>query len=115
MKTKPITLTTQVCNAYADCTMPFEEASQLRSLSFKAYEPRTPRQVKQIMKRAIPDGYNNFNADLLDLFNPRCEITIAREYSVCLYVRGKNLPSMNKLGADEYNIQPDGSTRIWWD
>ena len=115
MKTKAITLTSQVCNAYADCTMPFEEASQTRSLMFKAYEPRTPRQVKQIMKRATPDGYNNFNHHLLDLFNPQCEITIAREHSVCLYVRGEHLPSMDELGADEYSVEPDGSTRIWWD
>ena len=106
----------ETLRAYADCGLTsFSNAMSIRSLRFHATESCTPNQARRIMKQDIPDGYNNFNADLLSKFPPSCEIWIAREMSVCLYVVGDNLPSKQALGADEYDVQPDGFTRIWWD
>ena len=105
----------ETMNAYADMFMPWNEACDIRQLQFKAHEPCTPSQAREIMRLATPHGYNNFNHELLSLFPPSCEVSISREYSVCLYVRGENLPSMDELGADSYDVEPFGWTRIWWD
>lgn len=69
-----------------------------------------------IMKAACPRGYNEFRAELiLEHFANDALFKLAREGSVCMYVKGDDLPSKKQLDADEYTLQADGTTRIWWD
>lgn len=105
----------EVKKAYSDCWMTdWEKSLRLRQLIFRASQFVTPKEAKEILTIVLPTGYENFTSDLLDLFPDDCEIVIAREYSVCLYVKGKNLPSMKALKANEYD-EKNGEIRIWWD
>ncbi len=105
----------EVKQAYADCHMSWERGQSVRNLNFRAGEYVTPAKAEEILTAAIPHGYNSFRAELLAKFPEGTQVEIARESSVALYVRGKNLPSRNSMLADEVDIQPDGSTRYWWD
>lgn len=111
----------EIMAAYADChgDRPFEETSKERNLSFRSPTPLFRDEAIEIMRAAVPDGYNNFNADLLKLLPNDCMITIARESSVCIYTTAKvNTRLQEKLGADECGYEGDaqaGETRLWWD
>ncbi len=106
----------EVMKAYADANMRGEKGYELRSLQFKASAPLSVKDAKQVLSEAIPEGYNEFDAYLLDLLPPDAQVVIAREYSVALYVyyAGK-LPSGQVMKADERHEEPDGSVRYWWD
>ena len=104
----------EVQKAYADCSMPFEQGSRIRQLMFRASYPVSRDEAKQVFEEANVLGYNNFSPELLDKFPENCLITIAREYSVCIYVQGSNLPSAEEVLADEYDVDDD-FTRYWWD
>ena len=114
---------TVVKEAYADCWLPWEAGSKRRNLDFQADETVSPKEARAIMEEAVPDGYNEFTADLLSLFPDSCRIRLARELSVCIYIYDMarqniadtaNLPSQSELCADEYS-QVGDAIRIWWD
>lgn len=74
-----------------------------------------------IMRQAIPNGYNLFTADCLKHFPDGTKFILAREYSVCVYA---DFPDINQIHlaalqqrvkADECHGQPDGTVRFWWD
>ncbi len=111
------TVLEEVKTAFADCWMnDFRAAAALRSLHFKASESVAPDEAQMIARSALPEGYNAFAPELLNLFPADCRITFAREYSVCLYVTpgASPLPAANRLGCDEYDFD-GGILRVWWD
>lgn len=101
----------EVVTAYCDCS----DSNGERNLSFLASEAVDPKTAAEIMTKACPDGYNNFEAELLTLFPDDAKIWIAREGSVCIYVESASkLPTRKQLQADEYDVK-NGRLRIWWD
>lgn len=107
----------EVMKAYADCNgnEPFEVTQHIRNLSFLASAPVSRDEAIRIMAKAIANGYNEFEAVLLNLLPIESKVTIAREASVCIYVAPpvKEIPEMM---ADEWHhAQENGATRIWWD
>lgn len=107
----------EVMKAYSDCTNEnFGESIKTRELQFKASEPVMLDEAVRIMKKAIPGGYNLFEADILKAIPADREIVIAREASVCVYVKGDELSASvgHSLGCDELTFDFN-ETRIWWD
>lgn len=131
----------EVLTAYADANNLGNPGP--RNLKFRASQPVTPAEAQAIMETACP-GYNLFTPSLLGLLPDDCMVTLAREGSVCIYVRKgrKKLPTARKLKADEYGIIREdtyaigyysanqhkeqgckstdyggfkGEVRIWWD
>lgn len=100
----------EVDKAYSDCWKP--GAFNERNLHFRASEAVTRDEAVKIMRHAVPGGYNAFTADLLWHLPEGCNVTLAREYSVCIYV--DRLVSAAGMDADECDFE-DGMTRIWWD
>ena len=96
---------------------------RVRDLDYKADSYVTPEEGTKIMRNSLGKyGYNEFKPSLIlrteELFeNP--EIRLAREYSVCIYVKGKPKASLSSIkdtmNADEVSKEKDGTTRIWWD
>ena len=111
MKNK--TVENEVKKAYADCTDDnFERACKIRNLNFKASQFVSKYEAIRILKEAIPGGYNNFKAELLTKLPEGCEVQIARELSVCLYVKGDvHLPQ--DFGEENHNT--GGVMRYWFD
>jgi len=108
----------EVQTAYADCWMENDEQGyRTRNLNFFASEPVNKEDAIAILSACIKGGYNNFESDLLNLFDDKCLFNIAREGSVCIYVDllGSEMPSLDKLLADEVDEQEDGTFRVWWD
>jgi hypothetical protein len=121
-----------------------DEAMTHRNLSFRASQAVDPKTAQAIMEKACP-GYNAFRPKFLGLLPDDCQVTLAREGSVCIYVRpGKSkIPTRSKLKADEYSVLKEdtfaigyhkgdpsragcdhgstdyggykGEIRIWWD
>lgn len=105
----------EVKTAYKDCWSTGDWSD--RNLNFHASEFVSKADAIAILNECLPDGgYNEFEPSLLNLFSDNTLFQIAREYSVCLYVKGdtKNV-SKAALKADEMSLQKDGTTRIWWD
>lgn len=87
-----------------------------RNLYFHAVSPVDKKTAIKIMEEACP-GYNAFTPDLLKLLPEDCQIILAREGSVCIYVIG-DVP--NTVEADEcdyikHEYPWDNVTRFWWD
>jgi len=104
----------EVMKAYSDCNGYRCE----KNLHFRAKDFCSRDEAIEIMGRAIPDGYNEFDASLLKSLPEDSQVTIAREYSVCIYVRSQEEMSsfdLNKLKAAELNQQKTGEVRIWWE
>lgn len=99
----------EVKNAYGDLN-----DLKDRNLNFKASAFVSRDEAFAILDETVK-GYNEFRPALINYFHKDHKIQIAREGSVCLYVQGKDLPSQRELGADEYDVMEDGTTRIWWD
>lgn len=123
----------EVAKAYAD-----SRGESGRILGFRASEPVNAQTAVEIMKEFCPD-YNSFDPEALGLFPDDCQIFLAREGSVCIYVRPgeKPLPTREELDADEHDVQTkttfadewhsadnyeredhggyEGEVRIWWD
>lgn len=105
-----------------------DELMPKRSLMYRAAEGLSPAEARAIMEECCP-GYNGFEPRLLGLLPDDCTVFLAREYSVCVYVRPgeKKLPSKAKLNAQDYGrltkdeVREDGTggyageVRIWWD
>jgi hypothetical protein len=97
-----------------------------RNLHFKAPRTVSVTRAAEIMRQAVPDSYNEFTADLIDKIGtvaPKARVTLAREMSVCLYLKDSkeslqkvmDLHDENALRADECDLEPDGTLRLWWD
>lgn len=101
----------EVKEAYADCWLNWSEGQHRRNLSFRASRPVPSSVAAEIMASAVPGGYNEFEADLLN--NIQGDVVIAREGSVCIYAMpGAKIPK--SLNEDERST--DGKeTRLWWD
>lgn len=72
------------------------------------------------------DTYNEFKAERvakwLTKWSGEIEVQPAREYSVALYIKGPAdvLAAMQKAAkrgtkADDFDLQADGTLRLWWD
>ena len=81
------------------------------NLHYRAFRTVPSAVAVKIMAKAIPDGYNNFTADILA--HIKGDVLLAREYSVCVYVSPGEVLE-HELGEDEYNVF-DGKLRLWWD
>lgn len=108
--------------AFQDChneTVPGE-----RNLDFKASASVDGATLREIVKRAVPGGYNDFNESVLEkvfgVFGEESQYTIAREGSPAIYVRPFGRVWINRTEnlshlADEVSYEEDGSIRLWWD
>lgn len=112
---------TKTLRAYSDCNeqFPFDD----RNLNFRAETPVSLAEAAEILGEAIPGGYNEFSAKLIlkiQKVAPNCQVYMAREGSVCLYLQGepedlKKIRKMKCLHVDECDFEPDGTLRLWWD
>ena len=133
---KGITMTTQtteqpvekqVSDAYCDVMMlnniTSNEAYELRNLHFRATKTVTRWEAIEILTAYVPeysDGDNWEPKQLLALPED-AQITIAREYSVCIYVKGnitfcKSAAKMiEQLKCNENDYNPEtNETRLCW-
>lgn len=105
----------EIKTAYSDCWMEDERAYKLRNLNYRAPFEVSRDDAVRIMNDAVK-GYNAFEPSLLKKF-PKCAtFQLAREGSICVYVRanGGKLPSAKAVEADEKH-EEDGWVRYWWD
>ena len=73
------------------------------------------KDAMSVMQQALPDGYNDFKAELIGKLPSDAKIQLGREGSVCLYVKTNTKPSKASLKADELDEVEPGLYRIWWD
>lgn len=124
----------QVAEAYADCWdfhpgtdeewlgPSWQKVSARRNLEFLAtrYLPRD--EAKWVMQQWVKQ-YNEFTPDVLDALPEEALVRIARESSVCIYVKlpygcNKKLPTAKRMAADERDeqwMQSSQCVRYWWD
>jgi hypothetical protein len=114
------TVVYQTLSAYSDCHS--EEEFGPRDLNFKATAAVYGPYLLLIMGRAVPNGYNAFEVErslgrLVAACGPKAKYYIAREGSVCIYVKvpkGVCVP-LRCTNADEVSLEVDGTLRFWWD
>ena len=121
----------EVAEAYFDSVYPekpWKEVDSHRNLDFRASDSVDRDTAIAILKEIVP-SYNAFYPKLLEALPADCQITIAREGSVCLYVKGleKSMWAIPALECDEWayydwdrenccgHMAFKGETRIWWD
>lgn len=106
----------EVCEAYCDCNdlKTGDSVYSRRKLYFKASQEVSRDEAKVILEVAIPHGYNEFDASLLDKFSVNSKFVIAREGSVCIYVKGGKMPEAETVLADEKGKEGEWA-RFWWD
>ena len=107
----------EVKKAYADCLQPLTEyAMRQRNLNFTASEWTNKEDTLAILTDCLPMGYNNFESKLIEQFPDDAMFKIAREFSVCLYVKkeAQPLPGQEQMIADELSYE-NGEFRYWWD
>lgn len=132
------TILQEVATAYCDSNDQ-PDPKMKRNLHFRASQGCSPEMAEAIMEEVCPE-YNLFKARFLGLLPSDCTVTLAREGSVCIYVRKgeTKIPTRSKLKADEYNVLSEdtfgkdhyaaannsdksdyggykGELRIWWD
>ena len=114
--------------AYADCNEKnMEKGMKLRNLNFKASASVTVNEAIEIMtkslgaKKPTDEAYNEFSPALLNKLPEGSEVTLAREGSVCVYVKlpvglGEGISDelSETMLADEYHTE-NGVARLWWD
>ena len=107
--------------AYADSALidfDFDETKKIRNLDFKCSEPMSGDRYKLVMNLCVPDAYNEFDSDKIDMivkYYESAKYYIAREGSVCVYIGScKQLPPDGAFYADEISIEGK-QQRIWWD
>jgi hypothetical protein len=115
-----------ILKAYADChSIPGYHHTD-RNLKFKSGVWLDPQDCYSIMSKAVSEGYNAYNSDVLkqvlDYFGDQAKYKIAREGSVCLYVKTLNELCINRMFTfindcfiDEVHLQKDSTIRLWWD
>ena len=115
----------EIAMAYADCWLDedIETKLSLRNLHFRSDAWLEAESCHFLMTDIVPE-YNEFDADRVfnELSGLDIQIQIARESSVCIYVKGnevslKNIERKGRklLNAQECWRQDDGTLRIWWD
>jgi hypothetical protein len=103
-----------------------QKAYKSRNLNFRAPESVNSREAAEIMKVALgckslsESGYNEFAPKFLLQLPKNARVTLAREGSVCVYVKlppGEDFDhaDADSMKADEYRVTDDGSIRLWWD
>jgi hypothetical protein len=116
------TVSNEVGKAYADCWERRHVSDQDRNLEFLATRWLRRDDAKWVMEQWV-NGYNEFSPDVIDKFPEEAQIRIAREGSVCLYVKlpygcSKKLPSAKRVSADERGetvLLSSPCVRYWWD
>jgi hypothetical protein len=113
--------------AYSDCIEGVDLEGVERDLDFFSTEPYTVEAARAILKAAIPNGYNDFEVDkafdqITDMFGTECHVHIARESSVCIYIkptRGTvwfSRKDRKPVKCDELSfVSHLGMFRLWWD
>ena len=108
----------QVIAAYSDATPNY---------NFKASAAVSIENAVNIMVKAldVPDeccqGYNFFKPRFFRYLPPGTKITLAREGSVCAYIHPpahsklRSAELIRRMAVDEWESQPDGTIRLWWD
>ena len=114
----------ETVKAYADCNMDGDTGYKLRKLNYRAKYPLGVTEAIQVMCEALncksdTEAYNNFRPELLAELPLDAQVTLAREASVCIYfttAKAVNVKRLQKnMLADEFDLQDDGSYRVWWD
>lgn len=102
----------EICAAYNEAT---------RNLNFRCDAPLLPSEAVAIMTKALDVkkptdcGYNEFSPPLLAKLPANAELNIAREGSVCVYVKG-DIETPDGFKNDERHFYADkNETRFWWD
>ena len=93
-----------------------------RQLDFRAVSPVSIDVAVNIMAEALgvqedEEGYNSFRPDMFRKLPKDSQIILAREGSVCVYVKG-NVPNTAEADEHDYieNRYPlSNVTRFWWD
>ena len=93
----------------------FAKAYDGSDMLWKSKTVLSKKEAMDIMKQALPDGYNDFRAELIDKLPSDAKIQLGREYSVCMYVKTSSKPSKASLKADELDMIEKNVYRIWWD
>ena len=109
----------QATKAYYDCWFSdFDIAEKKRNLHYKAKSAVSRNEAIAILRSCIPTGYNEFEPELLNFLPEDSKVIIAREGSVCLYVKADDSTFDEKLKedmkVDEMNKE-NGYWRLWWD
>lgn len=110
----------RVIAAYSD---DFDDVEANRDLDYFEATSVSGKDLIEIMSKVLPKGYNDFNVtktkQLVEVMGD-ADYHIAREGSVCIYVKPKAknywLGSFEKIKADEKHF--DGKKmmfRFWWD
>lgn len=114
----------EIVQAYSDCNNLFP--AEQRNLDFKSEIELTGEELKEVIQLSIPDGYNRFHPvktidRILEVF-PKASFFVAREGSVCVYVKPNRTVWIGSRGlkegfakADEISLEKDGTIRLWWD
>jgi len=107
----------------------YSDDYELRDLNYRDRRWLSPRQWEKVMTEATPFGYNAFDAmhvgrwfkDIQKRFG-KIQIQPGREYSVVAYVKGPpealaalQTEARDEAHADEYDMESDGTLRLWWD
>lgn len=102
------------------------KAYKARNLNFRAPASVSVADAVEIMTVALcvpsPEtvAYNNFKPNHLAWLPVGSKITLAREGSVCAYVKlpkGQTIDARTQraMMVDEFHPQSDGTIRLWWD
>lgn len=116
----------EIRKTFADCQSryaDFDVTKNIRRLDWKATQPVSGNEVREALSAICVDGYNAFDpvnvADAILTVDPEAEVIVAREGSVCLYIKTTHnklmMMALNNEAADEADVQTDGSIRFWWD
>ena len=110
----------EMMSAYSDCN----EYSGERDLDYRCEVAMTHAELLIAFEALTPDGYNNFDPKVsipkvIQVFGEDAEYFVAREGSVCVYVKPKRpCVWLNRweIGADELSYSPiTHEFRLWWD
>jgi len=93
----------------------FAKAYDGSDTKWKSKTMLSQKEAMDIMKQALPGGYNDFKAELIGKLPSDSKIQLGREGSVCLYVKTTSKPNKSSLKADELMEVEPGIYRIWWD
>lgn len=93
----------------------FAKAYDGSDMLWKSKTMLSVKDAMDIMKQALPGGYNDFKAELIGKLPSDAKIQLGREYSVCIYVKTNTKPSKASLKADELDMVEKNVYRIWWD
>ena len=111
-------LVEEVCKTYMDCSKGFKGVKD-RRLDWKANEWVSVDEAIDLLKAAGVNTYNDFDVNCLKALPENSKICIAREGSVCLYLRDvephfftKDI--WNEMFFDEISVKND-EIRLWWD